>query len=93
MGEATEAELATLVLGLGVAFVAALRASTIRRVFRWQILVASYVALLLGWTATCLEALGERLALNFVEHAAYAASALLAVAWCVLHPRGLRDQR
>ena len=82
-----------LVLGVGVFAFAASRVRSVRRLPQWRLLATSYCFLLAGWAATTFEALFQQSVLNWVEHSAYAAGAILAAVWCWLGPRHLEDER
>ena len=86
-----ETEFAMLLLGVGVLAVAATRAGSLRRLHHWQLLAVSYLFLLVGWSATVLEAFGGMDVLYVLEHASYAVGALLAAVWCWLGPRHLEE--
>lgn len=55
---------------------------TLRRLPAINVLFASYVVVLLAWTATNLEQLFWPSVFNTAEHVAYLASSLLLLIWC-----------
>lgn len=69
--------LGTIVLGFILAYRAKL---TQLPAFSW--LLASYVALWIGWLATVLEHIIYPTLFNLVEHMSYAANGILLFAWC-----------
>lgn len=75
-------ELIALLAGTGVLLFALAARSRLRQVPRVGLLVASFVALYLGWVATVAEGLLWPDALDLVEHLAGAAGALSLAAWC-----------
>jgi hypothetical protein len=89
----SDTEFVMLLLGAGVLAVAVGSLRAIRRLRRWWLLAASYGFLLAAWGATTLEILYPQPFMNLLEHAAYAAGAVLAAVWCWLGPHDLAEAR
>ena len=77
-----EAEVITLLLGGAALLVTYFRRAELRELEGARLLVVSFGLLFSGWVLTVLEGWFWKSALDLLEHACYAASAVLVAAWC-----------
>ena len=76
-----ENEIVMLMLGIGVLILALGNRFKLRRLPSWPILIAGYFALFTGWVLTILEGYFWEGLFNYLEHLAYAVSAVLVATW------------
>lgn len=76
-----ENELLMLILGLCGLCVVASNRPTFRAIPHSRLLLVAYCFLVCGWSATVLESFWWEAGLNFLEHLAYAVSAILTASW------------
>ncbi|MFO8132616.1 MAG: hypothetical protein R6U10_01595 [Thermoplasmatota archaeon] len=76
-----ESEVVVLLLGLATLLFMTVNRRRLRRLPRLKVLASSFLLLLAGWTLTILEGFVLHEHLNLLEHACYAASALMIAGW------------
>ncbi|MBN2476077.1 MAG: hypothetical protein JXB62_15810 [Pirellulales bacterium] len=79
-----ENELVTLLLAVGALVFILSNGAGLRRLPMAPLFVSAYGVLVLGWCFTVLEGFFWDTALNYLEHACYAASSCLLALWCWL---------
>ena len=76
-----ESEIIMSALGLGVLVYVLVNRPLLRRIPSSQVLILAFCALAVGWVMTVLESFFWETTLNFIEHLAYAVSAVILAAW------------
>jgi hypothetical protein len=71
-----------LLLAVGALTFAVANRPRLRLLPAWKLIWASFCLALSGWSLSALQALFLRDEVVFLEHASYAASSVLAAAWC-----------
>ncbi len=76
-----ESEIIMSALGMGVLVYVLVNRHLLRRIPSFKILIVALCALVTGWLMTVLESFFWETVLNFIEHLAYAISAIVLAFW------------
>lgn len=74
-------EVVMLLLGMGGLWFVIKHHNQVKRINGWFYLLASFFLILIGWTATILEAFFLEDLLNLIEHSCYSLSAIMLFVW------------
>jgi hypothetical protein len=83
-----ESELIRLFLGIAAAVILGMSRGGLKRLSGHKIFIAAYLVLLAGWLFTVVEHAVFPEIFNLLEHAAYVASGVLYLLWCIRLVKG-----